>query len=675
MDNFRKNLLKYGVFILVLVAPIIFWSHGLSPHISSKTFFIYGATEILLSIWLYTIIVDKSYRLSKKTLVAFLPAIGFVSWMTLAGIFAVNPMLSFWSGLDRGTGLLTLYHCLALSFIVASLVRKHGKQFIEQLFTYFIVGGFILALSVWMGTDGFKLSATVLKTDAGGGLSGNSTLAAGYFLFILAMAGYLLCIKSISTGIKWFIGIAGATIIFSPVFASLYGLFSGHSMLGTARGTILALVTGIMVTLLGYLFLSKKKVVRGASLATFSVGLIVFAFMWMQLITPGTSLHQKFAEQARSTRFIFWDIASKSMHEHPLLGYGPENFMIAFQSKFDAHVLMLENSFEGWVDRAHNIYYDLGVSGGYPVIILYAIFISSLLYSLYILNKKEKLTRIQTSVLIGFIFAYIANNLFTFDSNISLMGLFIISGILYGLAQDTTDKKLEEVKIDKSNKNLIALGLAVLFVFCWILFVYRPVHKSRLYAEVFSSAVNRRPEMYSSLLGGSSVGEQWDVSDLAYGLYKKYSANPPAVKNDARVLPYAIKDVDSLLVYLDKISEENKTDSRLYLTKALFQNHLKYLTDKPYDENVMKITLANLEYAKQLSPTNPNIYWSIAQTKIWAGDLKGTEEAYREAINIATYLPSNYDSIIRYATIVGNQKLFNEMLKKAKENIPGYEFK
>ncbi len=675
MKSLRENIIKYGSYLLVFLSPLVFFSQYLSPHVSTKTFFIYMVVEVMFFVWIYAVIVDRSYRLPKSSLKYFIPLLGFVVWMSLSGIFAVNPNLSFWSSFGRGTGLLTLYHALALSFIVASLVRKYGAYYVSSLFQWFVGGAFILACSIWMGIDGFKSSMLFLKKDAGGGFSGNSTLGAGYLVFALAMAGYLLSIKSISKTKKWLISVAVATIIFSPVFATLYGAFSGNSILGTARGTILAIVAGFGASIVGAMFVARKKVVRGISIAIMIFGLLTAGYLWNQLVTPNTYLNTKFTEQARGSRFIFWDVAQKAMDERPIFGYGAENYPIVYQTYFDPNILVLENSFEGWNDRAHNIYYELGSTGGYPAVILYIAFLISLFYAIYKAFKVNRLNKIQASVLWGLLIAYFVNNLFTFDSNLSLMALFVVAGIIYALTQNENKDKILPVKIDSSNKNLLAVCMFVLLVTSFIFFVQKPSAKSKLYTKTFSSPINQRVDLYPNLLKGSHAGSDWDASNLIFETYRLYASNPSAIKNDKEKLPYLVKNLEAIIAYSYKLAEQNPTDYRLHISISFLENTLTYLTARPYDTETQNRVLEFLEKARALSPTNPNVYWSIAQVKVWGNDLKGAEEAYKESIRVAPNIRSSYNLTLQYAQVVGNKKLFDEILIQAKENIPGYELK
>jgi O-antigen ligase len=632
----------------------------------------YGVVEVLFFLWIYTIIVNPTYRLSKKTLLFFIIPLGFLLWMTVASIFAVNPTLSFWSSLARGVGLLTFYHVFAFALVVASLVKARGLSYIYTLFQWFIAGSFILATSIWLGSDGFNLKFKVLETDGGGGLSGNSTLAATYLLFTLAVGLFLISVKSISRYSKWLISVVLFTILFSPVFINIHGLFAGKSIVGSARGTILSLITGVIMSGLVYLFFSQKKVLKKISIGLILAGSITFMVLWAQLVTPGTYIHQKFAEEARGSRFIFWDTASIAMKKHPFLGYGPENYMIAFQENFNPQILNVGNSFEGWADRAHNIYYDLGVWGGYPLIVLYIIFILSIFYSIFTLYKNETLSRKQASIFIGLFVAYILNNLFTFDSTLSLTALFMFIGVLYGLHKSEKKNITKQTPIDSYYRNLIAICLGIACIFSLIYFVKSPVSKSKAYAEIFVMPINVRSTFYKNLLSGSSVGEQWDVSGLADDIYKKYSANPLQFKNDTKLLPYIVEDLASLINYLEEVSDRNTTDYRLIITKAHLYSTLIYLNNTASDPKLFNHILDILNDAKKLSPINPNVDWSRAQIYVWNGDFKSAENSYKEAIAIDPTFASSHKLLIQFAQIIGDQKLYNESIIQAEKDIPGF---
>ena len=104
MNKRINNILKYGTLLLVFLLPIFDIGNMYFSYPSSKAFLFFGFVEVLAAFWIYALVVDSSYRLSKRTVLYFLPLLSYVVWMTIAGILAVNPHFSLWSSLDRETG-------------------------------------------------------------------------------------------------------------------------------------------------------------------------------------------------------------------------------------------------------------------------------------------------------------------------------------------------------------------------------------------------------------------------------------------------------------------------------------------------------------------------------------------------------------------------------------------
>jgi O-antigen ligase len=665
--NLKDKILKYGSFALVFLAPLVFFNSYLYPYISSKTFFIYGVVEILFFIWIYSISIDPSYRMPKKAYLWLLPFLVFVGWMTIAGLLGLNFSLSFWSSLARGTGLLTLYHCTVLLFVITSVVYKNGFSYARDLMKWAIYGGTILIISIWMGNGGLNLPIKILREGGEGGLMGNSSLAAVYLIFILFFALFLLAQKNISKKQKWYYALASAAIVFSPLLINVSGFFNSYSVLGSARASVLALgvMLGVFISL--YFLFSSRKSLRIAGGVLLFVGVVAFTYGWMQLVNPTTTIHAKFEEQARGSRFIFWDIAQNALNQSPVIGYGPETYPIVFQKNFNPDILLSKNSMEGWSDRTHNVYYEMGISGGYGAIVLYATFLGSILFALYRLHRKGVLNRTQVSLLGTLVVGYLFQNLFIFDSPLSLMMIVLVASFAFAL----NIKEQKNTSVIKRN-DILAGILLIAFIGSYIGFVYMPIQKSKLYAKTFSVFISQNTKDYTRLLAGSPVGEAWDASTLAYDAYRLYLGNIGQFKSDPKILQNGVSNIDALLSYLYSVSDRNTTDFRLYLSIVYLENTKTYLTNRPYDPVVGAKLIALMEKAKSLAPTNPNVYWNIAQVKLWAGDFKGVEEAFREATIVAPHLPGAYSLFLKYAIALQNKKLFDEILAEAQKNIPGF---
>lgn len=681
MNLYKENILKYGTFALFFLVPVMYFGHKIYPYMTSKTFFFYGFANILFFIWLYLIAVDKSYRLTPKQLFLFIPLFLYIIWMTIAGILAKNTHLSFWSSLGRGTGLLTFYYSVATALIITSLVKRNGPAYFFSLLKWFIFSATIVATTVWLGIEGFNIRSNFFINSGGGGLIGNSSLAAAYLIFAIFFGVFLLFSNLVSKTAKMFISGSIAIIIFSPLFLDLHGLIAGHGILGSARGAFLGIFIGVGAIIVGYFALSKNKVSRVLGIISIIISLTIFSIVWLQLMKPNTTLHNKFTEVASGSRFLFWDVAQKSIDKHPWFGYGPENYMIAFQENFNPKILNKELNYESWNDRAHNIYYDIGVSGGYPAIFLYFFFIFITLYSVIRLFKEEKIFQIQASILCGLIISFVFQNLFVFDSTLSILTLFSLAGLIYGMdgyngkEQNIKDKKNEKLKGIIINLPLKILTGSFLFVLCIISLIYfaiLPARKSSAFGIILGKPIETRPDYYKNLLKGSTVGNDWDISGFAHDLYKFYAVNPMSIKNNKKMLPFYEKDLIAFLQYIETIAKENTTDFRLQMKIFNLYSTYIFISDKPNDPVFTENLLDILNRAKALSPNNPEVYWGMAQLYAWSNNFKAIEQAYRQAIAIDPSVSASHRLLIQFFQAIGDKKSYNEAIIQAEENIPGF---
>ncbi len=674
MFNLKDKILKYCSFGLFLLAPIVYFYNNLYPHVSSKTFFIYGVIEAMFFVWIYSLIVDSSYRFSKKYLLYFLPAIVFVLWMILTTIYAVNPNLALLSNFARGTGLLLLCHTLAFSFVFFSILKKYGTPYLNSFLNYFVLGGVLGALSIWMGPSGFNIGIDALVTGGEGGLMGNSSLAAAYSFFTIAFALFLITSGQESPLHKKLLWTGIALVVFSPLFINIMGLFNGQGIVGAARASFITLFISVFLYFIFYLFLSSKKKIKNIGISLILLSTIAFGLVWNNFMTPGTKLHESFVASATGTRFIFWDTASRAMHDRPILGYGLENYGLVFQNYFNPEILKKQNSIEGWADKAHSIYFDMGVYGGYPAILLYSILLLSILYFAYLAHKSGNLNRTQASLIGSLIVGYVLQNLFAFESNMSILAIFMLFSVVMYLGFDFKTKVSENIEESSFENVLIGLFLFISFVLVFIYCVYLPSKKASLYREVFSASLGVSTPQYEKLLEGTTMGSDWDASDSADAIYKYYKVSAVNIKNDPKRLPQSIKNLDALILYLYKAQESNTTDFRLYMTTLSLENTLTYLSSRKITPELRARLYTLIEKSKSLNSSYPDIYWSTAQIKVWEGDYTGAVLEYRQAIKIAPTLPASYTLALNFTRLLGDQKTFNEIAIEAMKNIPDFKY-
>ena len=61
----------------------------------------------------------------------------------------------------------------------------------------------------------------------------------------------------------------------------------------------------------------------------------------------------------------------QGVKEHPILGWGQENYIVLFNKYYDPKMYQQEP----WFDRSHNVFFDWLVSGGILALLAYLSFL------------------------------------------------------------------------------------------------------------------------------------------------------------------------------------------------------------------------------------------------------------------------------------------------------------
>jgi O-antigen ligase len=343
--------------------------------------------------------------------------------------------------------------------MVASAVQVHGVDLTKKLLSWSVVAAVIVTFSIWFDVPNV--------TDRGGGLIGNSSFAGAYFSFNVFFAGFLLLSSYVKRFYKWPLLLFLVFVFFSPLFINSFDIFQSIPF-GQARGATLGILIGGMSAFFVWLFLSSR-----ISKKTFGalgiLGLVfVCAFVGTQALTSGTFINQKFVEHATSDRLVAWNISKQALIEKPVLGWGVENFTVAFNTFYDSEVFMHEPNF----DRAHNIFWDTAVSAGIPLVIFYVGILVLLFYLFYVLFKKNILNRAQTAILCGLVVAYVVQNLFVFDMLPSLLMFYLLIGITSGLVSFYFPQEESKFIWEKQTKFKQSIILIFVSIVIFSAFIY-----------------------------------------------------------------------------------------------------------------------------------------------------------------------------------------------------------
>lgn len=273
--------------------------------------------------------------------------------LTLATAFSVNPSVSLWGSYERQQGLFTFGSYLVLFLLTAT--GLHTRAQVERLWNALVwasapvVAYGLLQATGWdplnwstdaaspvlstLGRANFLGSYLVLVAPL---TAGRALLARRRWPYLLLLAAQLLALALAQARGAW-VGLGVAALIFGLAWAA-----ATHDR----RWALAALVMAMLaVSLVGMLNWPQGPL---ASLARI----------------PGL---ERMAIQAdagsTAARLTIWRATLPLISARPWLGYGPETMRTVFARVFPPQLVYYQGR-HVTVDRAHNLWLDLGMSAG-----------------------------------------------------------------------------------------------------------------------------------------------------------------------------------------------------------------------------------------------------------------------------------------------------------------------
>lgn len=354
---------------------------------------------------------DRLKRLL-KTPIGMTVAIFAIAFV-VAGFFGIDPSFSFWSNFERGEGGFQMLHLLAFFVLLATLFTKERDW--QKLFWCIMVSA-VFVILYGVGASLKFVDAEMVTRYVGGtpvtelsgkggpyyqifqnfigssfhesgfrfaGSIGNPAYTATYLLFAFFFAAYLLLWSK-----RPFRSLRSWVLIGFGV------LFFAFFILAATRGAFLGLAAGVGAGSV-YLIVANKRL-RPWLLA---FGILLLAIMGTLIRfkdTPavrdlpfGRIFDISFTAQTFEDRATMWSIAWSAFKERPVFGYGPENFIVAFDRHFNPRYFVPEKGFGAWFDRAHSFVFDYLAETGIVGFLAYLSVFGAVFWHLLIRKKPE----------------------------------------------------------------------------------------------------------------------------------------------------------------------------------------------------------------------------------------------------------------------------------------------
>ena len=682
LNSFLRGTAIATVFA-VLVAPFLVSNALFFPFIAGKGFYFRTIVEIGFAAWILLSLRDAASRPRKSLLLwsffAFMAVIG------LADIFGMNPWKSFWSNFERMEGYIGLLH-LFMYFIVATAVLSTenlwrwfinswlGASLIMCIYAFFQIGGLVTINQGGVRVDGTLGNATYLAIFMVfsiffslwyGFKYYKERISATFAIVLYSLAGVFALVSLVvsvvaATGGALHLG-ATMSLVFLGLglfafivwlsrkysVASLYvliGLSSLYVLYFTAtRGAILGLLGGLFLSaILIAIFdsgLRRKIALYGVA----AVVLVVVAFLGARHsdFVQKSPVLSRFAsiswnDTKTQARGYIWPMAFEGFKEHPILGWGQENFNYVFNKNYNPEMYRQEQ----WFDHTHNIVLDWLNAGGILGLLAYLSLFVSAVYLLW--RKSIDLTFTEKAILTGLGAAYFFHNLFVFDNLISYILFVTTLGFIHFKSTRLTVPVADDREdLDSSETYIAAPLILVALVFALYFFNWRGFETNRSlinalravsvtpvqaaaaltsFEKALSYNTLGRPEVVERLveavkpMNGSAV--PLDIRQKFKEMAQKAVEHQTEwFKGDAR---YEVFAGNFYALYGDSADAERHLAEALKLSPnkqtILYQIGNLYISAKKYDEAV-----AVFKKAYELEPSNPDAAKYYSAALIYAG--------------------------------------------------------
>lgn len=421
-------------FICLIVPASMFF-----PFITGKNFTFRILVEIALGAWILLMFIDAKYRPRFSFVLA--AAGTFLAVITIADFTGINPYRSFWSNYERMEGLITHIH-LFLYFIMAGSVFAT-----EEMWKWFwrtsLVTSLFIAMNAYHqlnGTEAVHQSANRLDATLG-----NSTYLAVYALFHAFLAMFLFFRDGKEYPRLRFVYPLVAAINISVLYYT------------QTRGAFIGLVGGVLLALfLAALFDGEHPERKKYAIAGLvGAGLLVGAFvMWrdapwiQQNRTLGRIATISLTDQTTQSRFMIWRMSWEGWKEHPILGWGQDNFLYVFAKYYNPKMW----NQEPWFDRSHDVFFDWLIAGGALGLLSYLSLFGAALYYLWFARHKH-FTVIERGIFTGMLAGYFVHNIFVFDNLTSYLIFFAFLAYLHTLNAESAPVAQPEHSHKKAKKS------------------------------------------------------------------------------------------------------------------------------------------------------------------------------------------------------------------------------
>lgn len=614
--------------LLVAVTPLLYIGGVYYPFVVPKVIYFRTLVELVVVLLvIYAVYTRDGLPLAIfKKKITWVPLV-FLGFSYISALFGLDFYHSFWSIFERMDGLVTLTHLIVYFYAVLLVFNKEDWQ------KFFVVNGVVAVLvGLYAVLQHYGFSWFQDTADARvRGTIGNAAFLASYLGIMFFLALYLAReAKTVLMRRLWWCG-AGLSLIVI--------------LLTQTRGAIVAGGVSLVVFLVWWaLTTSEKKYKRYAI-----IGLVLIALLGIFGYAYRTSLRSSsipavariasisLDDPTTKSRLFIWGNSLSAFTEHPILGYGMENFEYVYNQFYDPQMIA-----EEWFDRSHNVYIDQLIHNGAIGFVLYLVM---LLYALYVAGKYVSRDKYVGFVFFFLLLTYALQNFFVFDALSSAFLFWAIFAFLIFLTREVSPSPALGA-VAKGGAWRVAIVVIGVGGMCtlWYFVNYLPLRANMALGEGYKYQIADVQKSLTSFEKGLAYNT---FADMEYG-YQTYSTYTNKLEYRTNLKnEEMIKSYEAASVLFKNLIEKYPWNVRLYT----YWGHI--VESRPegisYDEKEFE---ALMKKATELSPKRSTAYyiWS----NIYLAKLKDArtntekQELYSKGLEVlklyATRAPHSADA-------------------------------
>jgi len=444
------------------------------------------------------------------------------------------------------------------------------------------------------------------------------------------------------------------------VFYGLVFLFEAYIIFQTeTRGALLGFFGGLLLIALLTVIFSKDKKTRLYFIGLFLLLVIFAGSVWIfqdqSWVKNSNALRRlteiSFDDVTTQTRLLGWQAAAKGWKDRFFLGYGYENYNVAYNKYFPV-AIFLDIGSRVWFDRAHNIILDQAVPGGIFGLLSYLSIFGFAIYILIsLLRKKIKHFETGFIILIALLAAYFVQNFFVFDT----LGTYILFYSVLGfvsyllLESQNISKEDNQAKTSSEPKPFFIIISVLILIFSIYIFNLKPAIANTTSVKGMSYAYNNMykealPEFKKSLNYGT-----YQAPEIRHNLSKTvvmaYQSRQFTKQENIDNFEYAIEEIN-------KNIKAAPLNARHYAFAMTLYNAAANLNTAYYDK-VVELG----HQALKLSPDRPQFYYSMGQARISQGRFEQGVEYFEKAVELSPNVVESHWNLAAAYIIAGEDEL------------------